>query len=73
MPVGALVVKEGAEVVAGSTLPDSSVGKARRYHGRSSRVTELFEARNPSNPAVVSEIDGEVTTVRSNAVIVKLS
>ena len=38
-----------------------SVGKAGDITGGLPRVTELFEARNPSNPAVVSEIDGEVT------------
>jgi hypothetical protein len=37
------------------------VGKAGDITGGLPRVTELFEARNPSNPAVVSEIDGEVT------------
>ena len=38
-----------------------AVGKAGDITGGLPRVTELFEARNPSNPAVVSEIDGEVT------------
>lgn len=38
-----------------------SVGKTRDITGGLPRVTELFEARNPSNPAVVSEIDGVVT------------
>ena len=37
-----------------------AVGKAGDITGGLPRVTELFEARNPSNPAVVSEIDGEV-------------
>ena len=40
-----------------------AVGKAGDITGGLPRVTELFEARNPSNPAVVSEIDGEITTV----------
>ena len=64
LPVGAhIVVKEGAEVVAGSTIAKipRAVGKAGDITGGLPRVTELFEARNPSNPAVVSEIDGEVT------------
>jgi DNA-directed RNA polymerase subunit beta' len=38
-----------------------AVGKAGDITGGLPRVTELFEARNPSNPAVVAEIDGEVT------------
>ena len=37
------------------------MGKSRDITGGLPRVTELFEARNPSNPAVVSEIDGVVT------------
>ena len=64
LPVGAhLVVKEGDEVVAGSTIVKipRAVGKAGDITGGLPRVTELFEARNPSNPAVVSEIDGEIT------------
>ena len=64
LPVGAhIVVKEGDSVVAGSTIVKipRAVGKAGDITGGLPRVTELFEARNPSNPAVVSEIDGEVT------------
>ena len=64
LPVGAhIVVKEGDEVTAGSTIVKipRAVGKAGDITGGLPRVTELFEARNPSNPAVVSEIDGEVT------------
>ena len=38
-----------------------AVGKAGDITGGLPRVTELFEARNPSNPAVVAEIDGEVS------------
>ena len=38
-----------------------STGKTRDITGGLPRVTELFEARNPSNPAVVTEIDGVVT------------
>lgn len=64
LPVGAhIVVKEGDKVIAGSTIVKipRAVGKAGDITGGLPRVTELFEARNPSNPAVVSEIDGEVT------------
>ena len=64
LPVGAhIVVKEGDAVVAGNTIVKipRAVGKAGDITGGLPRVTELFEARNPSNPAVVSEIDGEVT------------
>ena len=64
LPVGAhIVVKEDAEVKAGDILIKipRAVGKAGDITGGLPRVTELFEARNPSNPAVVSEIDGEVS------------
>ncbi len=63
IPVGAhLSVEEGDEVKAGQVLVKipRSVGKTRDITGGLPRVTELFEARNPSNPAVVSEIDGVV-------------
>ncbi len=64
LPVGGhLSVEEGQMVKAGDVLvkiPRAS-GKAGDITGGLPRVTELFEARNPSNPAVVSEIDGEVT------------
>ena len=66
-PVGGhLVVKDGDEVETGTTLVKipRAVGKAGDITGGLPRVTELFEARNPSNPAVVSEIDGEVTMGR---------
>jgi DNA-directed RNA polymerase subunit beta' len=42
-------------------IPRATSGKAGDITGGLPRVTELFEARNPSNPAIVSEIDGEVT------------
>ncbi|MGL5683625.1 MAG: DNA-directed RNA polymerase subunit beta' [Marinifilaceae bacterium] len=64
LPVGAhIVVKEGEAVTIGSTIVKipRAVGKAGDITGGLPRVTELFEARNPSNPAVVSEIDGEVS------------
>ena len=56
-------VEDGAEITTGTTLvkiPRSMSG-AGDITGGLPRVTELFEARNPSNPAIVSEIDGEVT------------
>ena len=64
LPVGGhVVVEDGQKVATGVTLVKipRSVGKAGDITGGLPRVTELFEARNPSNPAVVSEIDGEVT------------
>ena len=64
LPVGAqLNVEEGDKVESGKTLvkiPRKS-GKAGDITGGLPRVTELFEARNPSNPAVVSEVDGVVS------------
>ncbi|MCB0795926.1 MAG: DNA-directed RNA polymerase subunit beta', partial [Flavobacteriales bacterium] len=64
LPVGAhIMVKEGQKVEAGDVLvkiPRSS-GKGGDITGGLPRVTELFEARNPSNPAVVSEIDGIIS------------
>ena len=65
LPVGAhLLFKQGDEIFAGDVfvkIPRSASGGAGDITGGLPRVTELFEARNPSNPAVVSEIDGEVT------------
>ena len=64
LPVGAhIVVDEGDSVKAGEILVKipRAVGKSGDITGGLPRVTELFEARNPSNPAVVSEIDGEVS------------
>ena len=64
LPVGAhLMVDNGDKVESGKTLvkiPRKS-GKAGDITGGLPRVTELFEARNPSNPSVVSEIDGVVS------------
>ena len=63
-PVGGhVVVDDGAVIATGETLVKipRAVGGAGDITGGLPRVTELFEARNPSNPAVVSEIDGEVT------------
>ena len=64
IPVGAhLAVDAGEQIKAGQVLAKipRAVGKSRDITGGLPRVTELFEARNPSNPAVVSEIDGVVT------------
>jgi len=63
MPVGSiLVAKAGSSVKAGDILAKipRSATRTRDITGGLPRVTELFEARNPSNPAVVSEIDGVV-------------
>ena len=64
LPVNAhLMVEDGDEVKAGQVFiktPRAS-GNAGDITGGLPRVTELFEARNPSNPAIVSAIDGEVT------------
>ena len=64
LPVGAhIVVKDNAKIKAGTILIKipRAVGKANDITGGLPRVTELFEARNPSNPAIVSEIDGEIS------------
>ncbi len=64
IPVGAhLAVDEGESIKAGQILCKipRQIGKTRDITGGLPRVTELFEARNPSNPAVVSEIDGIVS------------
>ncbi|MEO1054789.1 MAG: DNA-directed RNA polymerase subunit beta' [Bacteroidota bacterium] len=64
IPVGAhLSVQDGQKIKAGQVLAKipRTMGKSRDITGGLPRVTELFEARNPSNPAVVSEIDGVVT------------
>jgi DNA-directed RNA polymerase subunit beta' len=61
LPVNAHVsVKEGSKVEAGEILVKipRTAGKSGDITGGLPRVTELFEARNPSNPAVISEIDG---------------
>lgn len=64
LPVGShIMVNEKDQVQTGDILVKipRAVGKSGDITGGLPRVTELFEARNPSNPAVVSEIDGEVT------------
>jgi len=64
LPVGAhLIVNDGEKIKAGKVLvkiPRKSA-KAGDITGGLPRVTELFEARNPSNPAVVAEVDGVVS------------
>ena len=64
LPVGGhVIIENGQKVKAGEVIVKipRAVGKAGDITGGLPRVTKLFEARNPSNPAVVSEIDGEVT------------
>ncbi|MBT8190664.1 MAG: DNA-directed RNA polymerase subunit beta' [Bacteroidia bacterium] len=64
MPVGAyLTVQNGMEVTSGQKLAKipRKQGQIQDITGGLPRVTELFEARNPSNPAVTSEIDGIVS------------
>ncbi len=63
LPVGShIVIEEGEEVRAGQVIVKIPrvLGKLRDITGGLPRVTELFEARNPGNPAIVSEIDGVV-------------
>jgi len=64
LPVGGHIsVDNKQKVKAGMVLVKipRAAGKAGDITGGLPRVTELFEARNPSNPAVVSEIDGEIS------------
>jgi DNA-directed RNA polymerase subunit beta' len=64
LPTGShIIMEEGDDVKAGQVLVKIPrvLGKLRDITGGLPRVTELFEARNPSNPAIVSEIDGVVT------------
>ena len=60
---GRIAIEDGQTLKAGDVLVKipRAVSSAGDITGGLPRVTELFEARNPSNPAVVSEIDGEVT------------
>jgi DNA-directed RNA polymerase subunit beta' len=61
LPVDAhIIIKDGDGISSGDVMvkiPRKS-GKSGDITGGLPRVTEMFEARNPSNPAVVSEIDG---------------
>ncbi len=64
LPVGShIVIEQGDQVKAGQVLVKIPrvLGKLRDITGGLPRVTELFEARNPGNPAVVAEIDGVVS------------
>lgn len=64
LPVGShIMVENRDDVKAGEVIVKIPriVGKTRDITGGLPRVTELFEARNPSNPAVVTEIDGVVS------------
>ncbi|RYD41384.1 MAG: DNA-directed RNA polymerase subunit beta', partial [Verrucomicrobiaceae bacterium] len=64
LPTGShIVIDDNEEVKAGQVIVKIPrvLGKLRDITGGLPRVTELFEARNPSNPAIVSEIDGVVT------------
>ena len=63
LPVGAhVMVEDGDDVKIGDIIIKipRAIGKSSDITGGLPRVTELFEARNPSNPAIVSEINGEV-------------
>ena len=63
LPVGAhIMVDKGQDIKVGDVIVKipRAIGKSGDITGGLPRVTELFEARNPSNPAVVSEINGEV-------------
>ena len=63
LPVGAHVTTEdGSDVKVGDVIIKipRAIGKSSDITGGLPRVTELFEARNPSNPAILSEINGEV-------------
>jgi DNA-directed RNA polymerase subunit beta' len=63
LPVGShIIVNENESVHNGQVLVKIPriMGRSRDITGGLPRVTELFEARNPSNPAVVAEIDGVV-------------
>jgi DNA-directed RNA polymerase subunit beta' len=64
LPVGAYItIDDGQEIKAGHKIVKipRNLGKIQDITGGLPRVTELFEARNPSNPAVVAEIDGIVS------------
>ncbi len=76
LPVGAHILPEdGSKVNVGEVIIKipRAIGKATDITGGLPRVTELFEARNPSNPAIISEINGEVImgkTKRGNREII---
>ena len=63
LPVGAhIMAEDGHQVKVGDVIMKipRAIGKASDITGGLPRVTELFEARNPSSPAILSEINGEV-------------
>ncbi len=63
LPTGAhIVVKDGQEVTGGTLIAKTprKIAKTRDITGGLPRVAELFEARKPKNPAIISEIDGTV-------------
>ena len=63
-PIGGhIAIADNTKVKAGDVIVKipRSVGSMGDITGGLPRVTELFEARNPSNPAIVSEIDGKIT------------
>ena len=69
-----IIVKDGDKIKSGDVMvkiPRKS-GKSGDITGGLPRVTEMFEARNPSNPAVVSEIDGVASYGKSKEVTEKL-
>ena len=64
IPVGSHIIVENKDVITAGQIMvklPRVIGKTRDITGGLPRVTELFEARNPSNPAVVTEIDGVVS------------
>ncbi|MEI8279735.1 MAG: DNA-directed RNA polymerase subunit beta' [Bacteroidota bacterium] len=64
LPVGShIIISDGDSVHNGQVIVKIPrvMGRSRDITGGLPRVTELFEARNPSNPAIVAEIDGVVT------------
>ncbi len=80
LPIGArIMVEDGSKVKAGEILVKipKKIGKSGDITGGLPRVTELFEARNPSDPAIVSEIDGIVSlsskTKRGNREVIVTS
>ena len=63
LPVGAHIpVSDGTQVKVGDIIMKipRAIGKSNDITGGLPRVTELFEARNPSSPATISELNGEV-------------
>ena len=68
LPVGAHVMAaDGSDVKIGDIIIKipRAIGKSSDITGGLPRVTELFEARNPSNPAIISEINGEIVMGKS--------